>query len=465
MTTSPSHLILGGGITGLTLALKLQERTKEAVLLVEKEDYVGGLAAGPQGNGRILDPGSHRIHPDINPDLLAFLESLPGVDFIKRPRHGKLHLGGRWLNYPPAALDLLTTFSPLETAGFIRDFIVARCQSLFTQRMGTDFESLCLQRMGHSLYQRFYRPYARRLFAHEPRFLDGAPASGRLRSFSPRNLWQEMVQPGEKKYLYPRTGFSSIARGLEQKFLQAGGRLLRNSQVAACSRNEKGEINQVVILTADGTETAAIRTVTATIPAPEITDWLFDCESSERNFDWRDLRIMHLLVNRMVPEDTETFYFPEPVMLAGRISRIDRYSPELAETDGQILLTCEIPCTAGDTLAELPARQLARTLRRDLQRLSLSPGASGEDYIADRRLHRVYPLHTLGWRKRLNRWLDCCASVPNFATVGRSGLFLHCNLDHCLRMAMARADSIIAGEKADSWRKRLEEFLDYRIRE
>jgi protoporphyrinogen oxidase len=66
-------IILGAGPAGLYLAVRLLrlESIAGPVLLVEREQQIGGLARSFVHNGLTFDLGSHRLHPSIRPEILA----------------------------------------------------------------------------------------------------------------------------------------------------------------------------------------------------------------------------------------------------------------------------------------------------------------------------------------------------------------------------------------------------------
>jgi len=97
-------VILGAGPAGLGAALELAERGVE-VLVVERGATVGGNAGSFELAGMRVDYGSHRLHPAVDPAILARLRWLLGVDLIERPRHGCIRLLGRWIHFPLRPLD------------------------------------------------------------------------------------------------------------------------------------------------------------------------------------------------------------------------------------------------------------------------------------------------------------------------------------------------------------------------
>ncbi len=82
-----------------------------------------------------------------------------------------------------------------------------------------------------------------------------------------------------------------------------------------------------------------------------------------------------------------------------------------------------------------------------------------------RKLTNVYPLYTLGWESRFQRLYERLQSVGNLYSIGRSGLFLHCNMDHCMLMGARLATFIRNGAQPRSaWEAFAQQFRYYRVR-
>jgi UDP-galactopyranose mutase len=82
------------------------------------------------------------------------------------------------------------------------------------------------------------------------------------------------------------------------------------------------------------------------------------------------------------------------------------------------------------------------------------------------KLKNVYPVYDVGWKERFERFYSQLDVVENLYMVGRTALFLHCNIDHCMSMALALARHLSEGPglKAD-WNRIRSAFADYRVRE
>jgi protoporphyrinogen oxidase len=111
---SKKIVVLGAGVTGLTIAEQLSEKYADRVVVLEKEDFIGGMASTFSTDGFSYDCGSHRLHPDSNSQANNFIQNVLGVKLIKLQRHGKLVYHDRFIQYPPTMMNMLRCFSGKE---------------------------------------------------------------------------------------------------------------------------------------------------------------------------------------------------------------------------------------------------------------------------------------------------------------------------------------------------------------
>jgi protoporphyrinogen oxidase len=102
----------------------------------------------------------------------------------------------------------------------------------------------------------------------------------------------------------------------------------------------------------------------------------------------------------------------------------------------------------------------------ELKRLGAIPPESTLIDTFSRTLPCVYPVYDHGWKQAFEcafRWLD---RTENLYMVGRTALFMHCNIDHCMWMALELAKHLLnSPENKQLWSQQLAQFTAYRVRE
>lgn len=471
--TVKSIVVIGGGVTGLTAAWELSKDPDSHVLLIEKNADTGGLAGSFRRRDLVFDFGSHRVHGQYDPEVFGIIRDLLGDELLERPRRGRIRIRGEFLDYPPSVIQVLTSFGYAAGARHLWDFLTSRNRFSFTRhgaaRRGptTSFEEYATRAVGKSLYESFYKPYASKLWGVEPAALSFEPAVSRVRKFEARAVWKEVWNrvtgaTAAPSFYYPAKGFGQIAEKIRERFIANGGEVLCECGVEELELNGDSEIEAVLVRTAGGD----LRRLPAglfisTIPIDVMHRLVCSAtgggEGGGLGLSWRSLRILYLLTPDKVPSEHETYYFPEPDVLFGRVSEPAKYSPSLNHVAGQTVLAIEIPCTFGGEVWEMTDEALAGRCVGELRALNiLSAEPRGESEYFSRRIKNLYPVYALGWRENLDRALRRFNSIKNLYLVGRPALFLHCNVDHCMAMALRLARFLSAeGRGREEWEQSL----------
>ena len=97
-------IILGAGVSGLSLAWKLSEHGVK-VHVLESASTVGGLAGTIRENGYCMDIGPHSFFSE-DTEILNIVLDLFDNRLMPKPRKVKFFYQGRFLDYPLTAHSL-----------------------------------------------------------------------------------------------------------------------------------------------------------------------------------------------------------------------------------------------------------------------------------------------------------------------------------------------------------------------
>jgi len=198
-------VILGAGMTGLSIAYHLKERGA-SFILVEKDPEPGGLCRSIRRDNYIFDYTGHFLHAK-SPYVRRLAHKLvPGILTIKRKSF--IFIKGRLIPYPfQANLNYLLFFDRLKsiTGYFLRKRNVPK-----------NLHEWILTNFGHGMAGLFFFPYNKKLWKYPltkitPDFLS---------SFVPEvSLFRSEKDLGYNvKFLYPESGIgeftSSFAKGI-----------------------------------------------------------------------------------------------------------------------------------------------------------------------------------------------------------------------------------------------------------
>jgi len=433
-------LILGAGPTGVGAAFRAA-RAGHRVVVVERGQGPGGAAGSFELDGIWVDHGSHRLHPAIEPRILADLRGLLGDELQRRPRNGRIFLEGRWIRFPLRPADLARRLPPSFLAAAARDAATA-----WARRPRADtFAEVLRAGLGPTMCERFYFPYARKLWGLHPSELAGEQARRRVTAGSPARLLARVARgagagAGGAFFWYPRRGFGTISERLAEAAEAAGAELRFG---AAAERVRLGDQGRATVTLAGG-ETVTARRVWSTIPLPVLARIAEPAPpaavlAAAGRLDFRAMLLVYLVLDggRYSPYDAH--YLPDPGTPVTRVSEPTNYR-DGDDPRERTVLCAELPCERGGELWRATDGELAGLVRATLRDRGLPEPAVRA--VAVRRLPAVYPVYRVGYAAAFDALDAWAASQPALLSFGRLGLFVHDNTHHALAMAWAAADAL-----------------------
>jgi protoporphyrinogen oxidase len=462
-------VILGAGPAGLAAAYRLHRDAKAAAVVLERNDFVGGNAASFNIGGQPVDFGSHRLHPSSALPILEDLHHLLGEDLLKRSRHGRIRLCGRWIHFPLRPLDLMLRLDRRFALGSVRDMMSGPLR----QRAAGDgsFAAVLRAQLGPTICDQFYYPYARKIWGCQPEELSGVQAKRRVSAGTFGKLLRKVFSgiPGVKSvgfshFFYPRGGFGRISRVLAAAAVAEGATIQLNQKVERLiAPASHGECWGVESRATDGARRSyEADYVWSTIPIPVLARIMDPQPASEvgeaaGRIDYRSMVLVYLQLPVDRFSEFDAHYFPAESVSLTRLSEPKNYADD-PEPRGRTVLCAELPCQQGDEIWLSSGEDLGRRIAADLERAEI-PLPVAPDAVEVRRLAQAYPIYRTGYEEPLQRLDDWIGSFSGLLTYGRQGLFAHDNTHHALYMAYCAVDCLVDGEfDEDRWQGYRKEF-------
>ncbi|OPZ69818.1 MAG: hypothetical protein BWY83_01855 [bacterium ADurb.Bin478] len=458
-------VVLGAGPAGLALAMKWLQRPslKADVVVLEKADQVGGLAAGFEQEGLIFDYGSHRLHPSTSPEILTELHNLLAGDLLDQPRYGRIRLFDRFVQFPLKPLELVRKLPPAFVAGFLRDSLV----KLFrTGGAPVSFADVLMNGLGKTFCESFYFPYAEKLWGLPPEQIAAVQAQRRVAANSFWKMAAKVLykmpglkRPGAGRFFYPAKGFGQISRVLAQEVQRLGGSLRTHVQIERIEEQTDGSW----ILHQQGGACLQADMLFSTIPLTVLTRLIRPVAPAPVMQAVEALRFRAMVLHYVILE-TDQFtpydahYFPQKDLIFSRLSEPKNYR-RAVEPRGRTGLCLEIPCDVdsavwNQTDAEITARVLA-----DLHKAGL-PVRCRVINSFSKRLPFIYPIYDLAFADHLQTLEDHLNRFPRLIRLGRQGLFVHDNTHHTIEMAYKASGCLDDDGRwsAEQWQRHLHSF-------
>jgi protoporphyrinogen oxidase len=458
-------VVAGAGPAGLTAALTLARAGRE-VLVVEREDQVGGIARTVERDGYRFDLGGHRFFTR-DAAVRAIWEELLGGELLVRQRRSRILFGGHYYDYPVTARSAFAGLGPLESARIVASWLRA---TVIPRRPEVTLADWLVNRFGARLFETFFRTYTEKLWGQRCETIGAQWAAQRIKGMSLRAAVLDMLRRGsggqrtlQTEFLYPRLGPSMLWDRMRQRIEAAGGRILTGHRVTAVG-HDAGRIRTVEIEGPRGSTSVAASHLLSTLPLRDLATALrpappADVAAAAAALRYRDFLTVALVLEGPDPFPDTWLYLHDPGVRAGRVQNFRSWSPELVPVAGHTCLGMEYFCTAGDETWSLPDADLVEVALRDLAAL----GFGGRPRLVAGHVVRVreaYPVYDGDWVARVETLRRGLGALSNLQVAGRNGMHRYNNMDHSMLTGLLAARNLL-GERHDLWAVNAdEEYLE-----
>jgi protoporphyrinogen oxidase len=439
----PEHrdfVVVGAGVAGLTFAHSVLGEAKSA-LVVERNDHVGGLARSFRYGDFLFDVGPKRFHTD-DPEVLSFLLSILGEEYIVVDRSSAVHLFGRYFPWP---LDQRALYRLPFRVMFSAGVDLLRRKPPADE---TSFTEYTRSRYGDTLYRLFFKPYTEK-FLQIPcesvhvdwakTGINRAVIDKRVKSDSLFDLVKNVLvpRPVVTEFLYPsRGGFGTFCEKLGDAVRARGGEVSLENTVTSIETSEYGVES---VLLADGRRIrpghlvwsgnlVALAKLLGTEPPPirYLSTILYNVE-----------------VQAEVLQRQQWIYYGGRDTVLSRVSITTEMAPYMAPP-GRTGLCVEVTGFEGEGAWKDPDALVPQILE-DLVRLKLVASRSDFGAVHVERVRDTYPIYDLRYKESFALASRMVKPFRNLKLLGRTGAYWYNNSDHSMKMSLHLARHLLAG--------------------
>lgn len=439
-------IILGGGPTGLATAYKLAEIGKPFVL-IEKENYLGGLSATRKYKKYLYEYGPHAFHLKDD-DIINWIEGLLGDDFRIIPTKTQVLIDNKLLGYPLRAGELLRKINPILGSQIIFGYLWGNLKKKFNRQKWQNFQEWGIANFGPKLYKISFGDYTAKVWGMNPSKLSVELANDKLSKLNLREVVLKTLGFKGKehplffqKYLYPKKGMTEIFDCMSKK-IKTGGDIYLNSKVTHI-KTKNNQVTSVEFLKDGKRKVLSCCNVISTFPLKQLVGMInqpLDKKTilASQKLNYRDIIIVYVAVDKKNLPDAQWIYLVENKFKFNRISININLSPDFS-IDGRTLLAFEICCQKDDDLWQTSDKKLLEMVKIDMEKLDWQ-NIKIKDYFVER-LINAYPVYLVDFEKNVSIALKGLSEINNLITTGRNGLFLNSDIHDCFQMGFEAAEA------------------------
>lgn len=425
--------ILGGGLSGLTLARLLQENGGDVVVLEAEREY-GGLCRSKTEHGFTFDTGGSHIIFSRDTEVLAFMRRMIAGNEQRNNRNTKIFYKQQFVKYPfeNGLSDLPPEDRFFCINGFIKTLIAVEKGEIPAP---VNFREWIYFTFGNGIAECYMVPYNEKIWKYPTDGMSLHWVDGRIPRPPVEDVIKSAIGIGTEGYTHQAVfsypfdgGIEALVRAIAQpieKFIKTGFRVT--------SIKKSGKQWQI----SNGNEGILADQCICTMPVQHLLPCLEGVPREVKNaagaLKYNALACVNIGIKGSVPA-ISWLYVPDPAV--GRTNRISfpsGYSRHTAP-DGCSAILAEITHQPGDEVSSMTDAELISEVVDMLEGMQILH----KDQIVYSSVERqpfAYVVYDLEYQKNIAVVKEYCTEI-GIPLVGRFAQFEYLNMDGCIRSVM-----------------------------
>jgi protoporphyrinogen oxidase len=499
-------IIIGAGPAGLTAAYELLKRTDVKPIVLERSEYMGGIARTVCYKGNRIDIGGHRFFSKSDrvmnwwfqfmppqasangPANISYQNSTRAVSFpasrnperedlvmLMRPRKSRIYFLRRLFDYPISLTkDTLMKLGALRTLRIVFSYLYAVARPIRDEQ---NLEQFFINRFGRELYSTFFRDYTEKVWGVPCNKISAAWGAQRVKGLSiakaighfVRKSFHRNQEIGQKQvetslieqFLYPKLGPGQLWEEVARQIKEMGGEIVTNHLVTRVEHDG----SRITAVHARNMVTGDVRTIQgdfvfSTMPVKDLLAAMEPPPPGEvrqlgDQLVYRDFLTVGLLCRQLKIREERAngqalikdnwIYIQEPEVKVGRLQIFNNWSPYMVADPAKVWIGLEYFCFEGDDLWRMSDEDLIRLGTAELSKIDIIDEAHVLDGTV-LRMDKTYPAY-FGSYDRFSEIRSFVDRFENLFLVGRNGMHKYNNQDHSMLTAMVAVDNIADNRK------------------
>jgi len=467
-------IILGAGAAGLSAGYFLSEFGYNVILL-EKNERIGGLSATIKVKDYLLDYGPHSYHlKDSN--ITDLFNDLVGEESNYVTRKARMLIDGKNLQFPLGVKEALFRLNPILSTKIILSFLYSK-----VFRNGLDennsFKDAGIKNFGKVLYKIAFGDYSEKMWGLAGSELSAKLAKQKLQTLNFKKLILStlgLLNKKETDYLglntnivydaYPKKGMGVFWDKLADRIRKNNGKVILSTKINKLNiKNNK--VYSIEILNGKNKENIECDKIVSTIPLNNLSNYIQYERFSQLNencdkLEYRDMIFVYLVLDKDYFSNAHWIYLLDSKFISNRLSEQKNLSKESCP-EGLTVLAVDISCNKGDYLWNANDSFIISLAMQDLNNLGIHPRRIIDAFVLKR--DNVYPIYCKGFENNIKSGIDMLSKIENLYSIGRQGLFLNNDMHDSMEMGYMVAMSIKNEIKSSQWYEIAQQYVEERL--
>jgi protoporphyrinogen oxidase len=447
MKDNPRIVIIGAGPTGLGAGYRLQELGYDDWVILEANDYVGGLATSfTDDAGFTYDIGGHVMfsHYQYYDELV---EKLMDGDFTELNREAWVWMENRFVSYP--FQNNIRSLEPQTVFDCVNGLIEAQR----AEHNPTNFKEWVDAVFGAGIAKHFMLPYNFKVWATPAELMNHVWIGERVSVVDVEAILRNVLLSEDQRSWGPNNTFKYPLRG-GTGFLYEGLRTFVEDHLELETPVASVDTQAKVVRTTDR-RTWPYDVLLSTMPLNKLVHAADGVPDTVRraadDLHWSGSHIVGVGVDRPANSTKNWIYFPEPEVPFYRVTYLSNYSPYITPEPDQTLFLTE---TSRSNHKPEDESTIVQRVIDGLVETQLMDEAD-RDLVVTTWLcspDMTYPVPTVGRDAALGTIQPWLRSQDIWSR-GRFGAWLYeiGNMDHSAMQGVEFVNHVLAGDEETVW--------------
>jgi protoporphyrinogen oxidase len=454
-------VIIGGGPAGLGAAYKLSLNIKKikdySLILIDKNERLGGLSRSFYYKGYFFDVGPHRFYTK-NKIILNLWKQILKKDFQEISRLTRILYDNKLYNYPIEIKDVIYKLGFQKNIKCFLSFLKSK---IFITKNKTDtFEGYITNHFGEELYKIFFKTYTEKVWGIPCSQISAKWASQRIKNLNFIEIIKSSLFKNNSSkakslvrfFYYPKNGAGSMYEKIGKIITQKGAIIFLNSKVKEIY-HQKNKITKIVFETRKREKSYAVDYLFSSMPINRFVLALRPKPPKEilqaaKKIYFRD----HITVNFLLekePFPDNWIYVHSPNLKMARITNYNSFVNK--DKKSKTPISVEYFCFKKDKLWQMSDKDLIKFAKKELIQAGFAKEVDIKDGFVIREVD-AYPVYYLDYQKEFNILKEYLSNFLNLTLIGRGGMYKYNNMDHSLLMGILAAENFLnSNKKYDLW--------------